>query len=135
MRFLTTKSTNKKIASQQKLKQLTRAIYKIEAMEINPKVAGKKVKTKATKSLPSPGVFFTSLILGTLTSIAIQNYFNQLVQTRQNKINVMILLVTTETREFNTDYSNYQLIRRNSNSLSAITRESGNALRTESFQH
>ena len=104
-------------------------------MAINTKVAGKKVKTKATNGLPLPGVIFTSLILGTLTSIAIQNDFNQLAQTRQDKLNVMILVVTTATREFNTDYSNYQLIRRNSNSLSAITRESGNALRTESFQH
>ena len=89
--FLTTKSTNKKIASQQNPKKLTGAIHKIEALAINPKVAGKKVKTKATNGLPLPDVIFTSLILGTLTSIAIQNYFNKLVQTRQNKLNMMIL--------------------------------------------
>lgn len=72
-------------------------------------------------------------ILGTLTSIAIPNYLNQLMRTRQNECSAVMSQVITSSMGFNDEFSEYPQGWADLNSISAIMKESGSAANENNF--
>ncbi|MDA7677066.1 pilin [bacterium] len=75
----------------------------------------------------------TTAIVGTLSSIAIPNYVNQLTATRQNECLAVMSQMITSTVGFNDEFSEYPMSWSDLNSMSAIMKDSGTAANDNHF--